>query len=171
MKLKPEFRPEPFKPAPLEQPMTSIAELMTHDHRACDHDFARAETLADRSQWEEADQALAAFADALNAHFDAEEQTLFPAFEAATGMTQGPTEVMRGEHRDMREILERLQEALSARDADEFAGEAETLMIMMQQHNMKEENILYPMCDARLGTEQASVCSSLGAALNQENRA
>ena len=28
--------------------MTSIAELMTHDHRSCDHDFARAETLANK---------------------------------------------------------------------------------------------------------------------------
>ena len=30
---------------PPERTMTSIAELMTHDHRSCDHDFARAETL------------------------------------------------------------------------------------------------------------------------------
>lgn len=150
--------------------MTSIAELMTHDHRACDHDFARAETCADRGQWEDASQALDAFSRALNAHFDAEEQTLFPAFEAATGMTQGPTAVMRGEHRDMREILGRLQEAIGARDADEFSGEAETLMIMLQQHNMKEENILYPMCDARLGAEQASLCSDLAAALARENK-
>ena len=28
--------------------------------------------------------------------------------------------------------------------------DAETLLIMTQQHNMKEENILYPMCDQHL---------------------
>ena len=37
--------------------------------------------------------------------------------------------------------------------ADEYAGNAETLLIMMQQHNMKEENILYPMCDQHLGND------------------
>ena len=137
--------------------MSTIAELMTHDHRACDHDFARAETLAAKADWSGAAEALDAFARALNAHFDAEEQHLFPAFEAATGMTHGPTHVMRAEHRDMRDALERLQAALRAQDGDDFAGEAETLLIMMQQHNMKEENILYPMCDQHLADESAEL--------------
>jgi len=149
--------------------MSTIAELMTHDHRACDHDFARAETLAAKGDWLGAAEALNAFAHALNAHFDAEEQQLFPAFEAATGMTQGPTQVMRGEHADMREALERLHEALHARDGDDFAGEAETLLIMMQQHNMKEENILYPMCDARLGNVRDELCSHLSRTLAAEH--
>ena len=51
--------------------------------------FARAEELASDGDWADAAEALKKFADALNAHFDA-ESTLFPAFEQATGMTQGP---------------------------------------------------------------------------------
>ena len=141
--------------------MSTIAELMTHDHRACDHDFARAETLAAKADWSGAAEALDAFARALNAHFDAEEQHLFPAFEAATGMTHGPTHVMLAEHRDMRDALERLQAALRAQDGDDFAGEAETLLIMMQQHNMKEENILYPMCDQHLAGETPELLARL----------
>lgn len=141
--------------------MSTIAELMTHDHRACDHDFARAETLAAKADWSGAAEALDAFARALNAHFDAEEQHLFPAFEAATGMTHGPTHVMRAEHRDMRDALERLQAALRAQDGDDFAGEAETLLIMMQQHNMKEENMLYPMCDQHLSAELPAILERL----------
>jgi iron-sulfur cluster repair protein YtfE (RIC family) len=34
----------------------------------------------------------------------------------------------------------------------------------MQQHNMKEENILYPMCDARL----AGRAAELGAELSRQ---
>ena len=149
--------------------MSTIADLMTHDHRACDHDFARAEALAAKGDWPGAADALAAFSRALNAHFDAEEQRLFPAFEAATGMTQGPTQVMRAEHADMRAALAHLQQALAARDADEFAGEAETLLIMMQQHNMKEENILYPMCDMRLGGERDTLVDTLANRLSPEH--
>ena len=147
--------------------MSTIAELMTHDHRACDHDFARAETLAAKADWSGAAEALDAFARALNAHFDAEEQHLFPAFEAATGMTHGPTHVMRGEHRDMRDALERLQAALRAQDGDDYAGEAETLLIMMQQHNMKEENILYPMCDQHLAAETPALLAHLESELTE----
>jgi iron-sulfur cluster repair protein YtfE (RIC family) len=40
-----------------------------------------------------------------------------------------------------------MDEAITARDADSFLGLAETLMILTQQHNMKEEQILYPMSD------------------------
>ena len=34
-------------------------------------------------------------------------------------------------------------------------SQAESLLIMMQQHNMKEENVLYPMCDQHLVGEPA----------------
>ena len=95
----------------------------------------------------------------LETHFASEEELLFPAFEAATGMTSGPTEVMRGEHRQMRDLLAQMQAAVTSRDSDAFGGAAETLLILMQQHNMKEENILYPMCDNALGS------SDVGASL------
>ena len=133
--------------------MTDIATLMTHDHRTCDESFARAETAASRGKWEEASAELETFIGSLEAHFGAEETILFPRFEAVTGMTGGPTQVMRGEHTEMRSALERMRDAIAQQDADDYAGEAETLLILMQQHNMKEENILYPMCDAQLAAE------------------
>ena len=83
----------------------------------------------------------------MTAHFEAEEGVLFPAFEAATGMGHGPTEMMRHEHEQMRTLLAQLESACDAHDGDGYSGIAETLLMLMQQHNMKEENILYPMCD------------------------
>ena len=38
-------------------------------------------------------------------HFEMEEAVLFPAFEEATGMTQGPTMVMHAEHVQMKGVL------------------------------------------------------------------
>ena len=136
--------------------MTQITALMTDDHRSCDEAFAQAETAVSRGRWEEAGTALERFVQALEAHFDAEESILFPRFEAVTGMAGGPTQVMRGEHAEMRSAIERMRAALAARDADDYSGESETLLILMQQHNMKEENILYPMCDAQLQGENLS---------------
>jgi len=133
-----------------EPTMTQITALMTDDHRSCDEAFAKAETAASKGKWDEASVALEQFVSALESHFGAEESFLFPRFEAATGMTEGPTKVMRGEHAEMRSALDRMREALVQKDRDDYAGEAETLLILMQQHNMKEENILYPMCDSQL---------------------
>ncbi len=141
--------------------MTNITDLMTHDHRECDELFARVEGLAGKKKWDEARTTMRALRAAIEAHFDAEEQTLFPRFEAATGMTGGPTQVMRGEHVEMRNGLAAMEQALADEDRDEFAGEAETLLILMQQHNMKEENILYPMCDSHLAGEVGTLTTAL----------
>ena len=40
-----------------------------------------------------------------------------------------------------------MSEALSNGDREEILEVGETMMILMQQHNVKEEGILYPMAD------------------------
>ena len=130
----------------------SITTPLFQHHKHCDEIFADAEEACGAGDWAAGAEAFEAFRGQLETHFASEEELLFPAFEAATGMTSGPTEVMRGEHRQMRDLLAQMQAAVAARDSDAFGGAAETLLILMQQHNMKEENILYPMCDNALGT-------------------
>ena len=132
----------------------SITQPLFQHHKHCDEIFADAEEACGKGDWIGGAKAYAAFAGQLETHFLSEEELLFPAFEAATGMVSGPTEVMRGEHRQMRELLAQMRQALDDRDSDGFSGTAETLLIMMQQHNMKEENILYPMCDNALGASE-----------------
>ncbi|HEU0188285.1 MAG TPA: hemerythrin domain-containing protein [Gallionellaceae bacterium] len=127
--------------------MSTISEFMSTDHQRCDTLFAKAEAAAPAA----AAQAFAAFVEAMQHHLAMEEQVLFPAFEQATGNSMGPTRIMRMEHEQMRELFGQMGEALAANDGSTFAGLAETLLILMQQHNMKEEQILYPMSDRALG--------------------
>ena len=133
--------------------MTTIRTFMTDDHRRCDDFFAEAEQAIGKQNIAAAQAAFGYFCSAVLAHFECEEKTLFPTFEAKTGMTMGPTQVMRMEHVQMRELMDAAAQALADGDVDEYLGQAETLLIMMQQHNMKEENILYPMCDQHLADE------------------
>jgi hemerythrin-like domain-containing protein len=131
--------------------MTSIVDFMTQDHRHCDDSYAATEERVAAGRWDEAAQSWRIFCSALETHLNREEGFLFPAFEAQTGNTRGPTAMMRMEHEQMRSIVSEMDEAFVTRDADSFLGLAETLMILTQQHNMKEEQILYPMCDQVLG--------------------
>jgi len=125
--------------------MTSIPEYMTTKHRECDEYFSDAETAVSKNDWAQALDKWQSFAAELFEHFEQEEGTLFPAFENATGMTAGPTQVMRMEHQQMRGLVQDLDNALAAKAQEEYLGLSETLMVMMQQHNMKEEMMLYPM--------------------------
>lgn len=135
----------------------SIAILMHQDHGRCDELFVSAEAACHDKDWNGALAAVTAFIGRMEAHFIAEEQVLFPAFEEATGAASGPTQVMRMEHAQMRDLFGQMADAVSARDLESFAGAAETLLVFMQQHNMKEENILYPMCDRALPVEALSL--------------
>jgi len=137
----------------------SITTPLIQHHKHCDGLFASAEESCANGDWAAGEKAFALLQNQLETHFTSEEELLFPAFETATGMRSGPTEVMRGEHRQMRGLLAQMQGALASRDSDTFGGAAGTLLILMQQHNLKEENILYPMCDNALGA------SPVGAAL------
>lgn len=133
--------------------MPQISQTLPAHHKHCDVLFSAAEEAAQRGQWQACNDAYERYAQAMLAHFAAEENILFPAFENATGMTGGPTQIMRMEHGQMRELLGQLKTAMHAKDAETFSGVAETLLILMQQHNMKEENILYPMCDQALSAQ------------------
>lgn len=133
--------------------MTTIRSSMTQDHRHCDELFATAENAVARNDWQAALAATDAFIHATLRHFSHEENTLFPAFEKTTGMTEGPTQVMRHEHVQMREMLDDLKQAVAQKNAARFQAVSDTLLIFMQQHNMKEENVLYPMIDQHCGAQ------------------
>jgi hemerythrin-like domain-containing protein len=141
--------------------MSRIAETMARDHAACDERFGDAEAAAAAGDLPRAGEALAAFAAALERHLGVEEDALFPAFERRTGMADGPTEMMRIEHGEMRELVRSLGAALDAGDAAEFLGLADTLNVLMQQHNLKEEQVLYALLDEALGDEADALLAAL----------
>lgn len=130
--------------------MTSIPEFMTAKHRECDEFFIAAENAVASNDFITAKQEFSLFSEALELHLQAEESILFPEFEQATGITQGPTQVMRGEHQQMRALVGDLTNAIVNNNKDTYIGLSETLMVLMQQHNMKEEMMLYPMTQQRV---------------------
>lgn len=142
--------------------MSTIVEFMTAVHRQCDEAFAAAESAVSEQNWTEASQKYTEFAAEMELHFAREEKALFPSFEEATGMTEGPTAVMRMEHEQMRQLLSQLAEAVDAQNGSRFLGLSETLMVLIQQHNMKEEQMLYPMCDQAL-TDPSRIISEIEA--------
>jgi hemerythrin-like domain-containing protein len=127
-----------------ESPSTEVGllEFFTQDHRACDELWAVVE------ESDEITAPVQAFITSMETHLSMEEQVLFPAFEQAVGMASGcgPTSVMRMEHNQMRGLLQTIQAAAAVGDIDTVLAQGDTLLMLIQQHNMKEENMLYPMC-------------------------
>jgi len=131
--------------------MTTISAFMIDGHHHCDDLFAAAENAVTDGRWEAAADDFNRFRRETAHHFDREENVLFPAFEEASGMTDGPTQVMRMEHTQVREVLADMAQAVAGKSAQDYLGHSETLLMLMQQHNLKEEQILYRMIDQTLG--------------------
>jgi len=141
--------------------MTSISANLTQDHRHCDELFARVEEHVARGDWAHAGRDFSKFTNAMEQHLRFEEDDLFPAFEQASGSRAGPTQMMRMEHEQMRTLFRDMEAGIRAGEASRYLGLSETLLILMQQHNMKEEHILYRLAEQVLGSAGEALAARL----------
>ncbi len=124
-----------------------IKDFMTQDHRECDNLYAPVEEAISQGDFEKALELFVPFKQAMLRHFAMEEEVLFPKMEEFLGSGEGPIYVMKMEHAQIRSILDQMGEAIEAKNQQKALGFGETFMIMTQQHNMKEEQILYTMAE------------------------
>jgi regulator of cell morphogenesis and NO signaling len=138
-------------------------DFMAQDHDRLDALFRqfRSEKNTNLSK---AEKLLSEFKAGLERHIAWEEDVLFPLFESRTGMrNEGPTAVMRIEHRQIKELLERIRSKIETKDTN--TGDLETsLMEILSAHNQKEEGVLYPWFDSSLSTsEREEALAKMGA--------
>lgn len=141
--------------------MKKITEFLSRDHERCDALFFQAESHASAGQWQQAEAQFQLFHSALERHLKIEEEVLFVEMEHYLDSGFRPTDVMRSEHQRMREIVRELAAAAQKKDINQFLGLTETLNIMMQQHNLKEESVLYPMADRLLASARVQLLDEM----------
>ena len=104
-------------------------------------------------------------------HNEREEQYLFPEMERVIP-PNGPTAVMKTEHRMLWDTLDRIEKALpdvsetSTREQlMELYQSASAVVQLLGNHIAKEDNILFPMAEAHLSTEQMQRLADVDAEL------
>lgn len=134
--------------------MQLISDYMIKHHKECDATLTRAGEAAAASDWAALQRDAEAFLREIERHIVIEDTLLFPAFEERTGMGEGgPTATMRTEHEQMHGMFAQMRAAIEARDAKQYVGVSETLLTLLQMHNAKEEEMMYPMLDQTLGDD------------------
>jgi regulator of cell morphogenesis and NO signaling len=126
----------------------SLREVLERDHREVD---SAIEGYADGSaSGTVARRAVQRAVVELRRHIYVEEELLLPALREA-GMT-GPILVMLREHGQMWPLLDALDQELHDGAADAvLEATCGQLLALLQRHNPKEEQILYPQVDGVLG--------------------
>jgi len=127
---------------------SGLSVFFEQDHRDCDARWADVEELLDTDDIEAARPAWQKFEAGMRRHIAMEEEVLFPAFESASGMSGGgPTAVMRMEHQQMKGLLTQIADAIESGNSEQAMDVGDTLLMLVQQHNIKEEGMLYPMAE------------------------
>jgi iron-sulfur cluster repair protein YtfE (RIC family) len=123
----------------------SVTGLLCRDHRRLDSILADAKRCLAAGDLPRASARFAEFRDGLEHHIAAEEEILFPAFEAFTGGDGGgPTHVMRMEHAEIQRLMAEVASNLEHGDGERHATPLAALTARIYAHNGKEERILYP---------------------------
>lgn len=140
---------------------SAIADAFTADHHRCDRLLAEAERQLAGGDWPSALETAEGLVAAMERHFALEEGVLFPELAQVFQVAEHPIEVMVAEHTQMRALFADLRDAVGSRDKAASLGVLETLHFLVQQHNYKEEGVLYPMADGALPSEGARIGAQL----------
>jgi hemerythrin-like domain-containing protein len=141
--------------------MQTIANYLEQDHRHCDELYNLAEASVAGRDWDAAITGFAIFLWQFDRHLDKEERVLFARLERVMHSACGPTNVMRMEHKQLRDTLRNMGAALTQRDSDSYFDHADTLRVLMRQHNLKEESVLYPLADRVLQGQADAIVASM----------
>ena len=134
----------------------SVTAYLSLDHRRLDALLRDAQARVAGAHWPEAARTQAQFERGMERHIRLEEEIVFPLFEARSGIVDGPTAVMRDEHRCMRRALSLMRAAIEARDRAACDEALAFLEAVRPAHYAKEERILYPMTDRLLTPHESA---------------
>jgi uncharacterized protein (DUF2249 family) len=140
---------------PVSGLLREVAEALGWDHDRLDELERQAFAAREASDHARAARLFAEFALGLRRHIAFEEHLLFPVFEARSGLPSGggPTRVMRGEHREIEQMLQDLADRFRNGSCS-LAGPRAVFHAVLRDHNSKEESVLYPITDRLLSPEE-----------------
>jgi len=141
---------------------SGLVDFFSQDHRDCDARWADVEELLDTEDIEAARPAWQKYLAGMRRHIAMEEEVLFPAMESASGMPEGgPTAVMRLEHSQIKALLEQIDETIASGDCEQALEVGDTLLMLVQTHSAREEEVLYPMAENLLSGQWSELAARL----------
>lgn len=145
-----------------EDIVTGLAAFFEQDHRDCDARWTDVEELLDTADTDSARGAWQKYDAGMRRHLAMEEDVLFKSFDAMSEVSgAGTTAVLRMEHQQIRKLLDQIGSAIASGDAESALNIGDTLLILTEQHNAREEATLYPAAETILGEQWGELSSRL----------
>jgi iron-sulfur cluster repair protein YtfE (RIC family) len=143
--------------------MRSVLELMDV-HAGLHEAFALHRDFVVGLEWARALEALERFERELRSHMAIEEQHILPLYEQRVGhVLGGDPQFFYLEHKNILRNLETAKDELrklaadpkaGRRQAHEFLDHEGMLLHLLEHHDLREKNVLYPKLDEALSPEE-----------------
>ncbi len=139
---------------PASQALREVGEALSWDHDRLDLLEEEAQAARDAGQGERGAELFHRFAEGVRRHQDCEEAILYPEFDrlCALGPEEGPSAILRLEHRRIAGMLGQLQRDAGA-PAERFESLRQELRHLLGLHHGKEEQVIFPTLDRLLPPE------------------
>ncbi len=131
----------------------TVGRQLEHDHHRIDDSFAQFAKSLNESSIDR--DAFDVAAGALRHHIYVEETLHFPVLRAVGLLA--PVLVMMREHGEIWDLLDAIGQSLTAGNTDEAQRLWPQLSAVLEQHNAKEEQILYPAGDQKISAADAEL--------------
>lgn len=141
--------------------MSDSDNWLVHDHSWYEALVLRCQLAVAGEDWAAADQDFKDLVARLKTHMAMEECVLYPAYEAASHVPQGPTTALRREHDEIVRLVQDIVRLLKSRDSDHVLDSLTQLEQVMFKHHEKEEDIFLPMASHILTAKREEILAQL----------
>lgn len=125
----------------------SITSCLKSDHDRLDRLLEETVSVLERRDLRALRLRFPELARQLRDHMRFEEEFMFPIVERTLCNAEGPTCVMRRDHQEIEDRLAGMTAALYLGDLAAFRDEHLALTLSLENHNGREERVLYPAID------------------------
>ena len=126
-----------------------MLDLFEDMHRQSDALLIVLDRQVQCEHWEAAGVTSARFRQCMRAHFEAEEEDLFPSFEQMPGVSYASVALMRDEHDYMNSLIDMMIGAMAARDVHGYLEQSLLLRTLLNEHGRKEDFLLQRLAALR----------------------
>lgn len=130
--------------------MQTITDCLKADHHRLDQLLEETLAALERGDVEQLRVRFPEYARHLRDHMRFEEEFMFPVVERMLCNAEGPVCVMRRDHQELNDRLVGMSAALYLGALPAFREELLALTLSLENHNGREERVLYPAIDRLL---------------------
>ena len=145
----------------MAEPESGPITFFTEDHRRCDSTWGEFEEHVASGDDAAAQGSWKAFHDQLLLHLQMAAAGVCPAFVGAWARPGGPPAVLGQVQAPLGGRGAQMAGAANGGDLQRVLDQGDTLLMLIQQHNAKEEAMLYPMTERALAGRWSEIAQKL----------